>query len=159
MNSCRIGARIMTPNKRGSCRSSISSFQMRKPTRRMSSSSFYAPGPSSLRSPANSGELRRTRRSLGEGGHPRHLCLRALRRSALVATTVHFVRQYAALRPLPPEAYRGECQNERVKDRQRDEIDPERIHTGAFEDDATQGDQKVARRHTIGDRSEKCRHA
>src|SRR5207247_9270775 len=52
---------------------------------------YLAGGPSSLRSPANSGELRRTRRSLGEGGHPHRLCLRALRRSALVATTVRLV--------------------------------------------------------------------
>src|SRR5439155_17398735 len=34
---------------------------------------YFVAGPSSLRSPANSGELRRTRRSLGEGGHPRDL--------------------------------------------------------------------------------------
>src|SRR5438067_8422465 len=50
--------------------------------------SYFVAGPSSLHSPANSGELRRTRRSLGEGGHPRDLCLRGLRRSALIPATV-----------------------------------------------------------------------
>src|SRR5437867_7127892 len=45
---------------------------------------YFALGPSSLRSPANSGELRRTRRSLGGGGHPQRLSRLAPSLAALI---------------------------------------------------------------------------
>jgi hypothetical protein len=48
-------------------------------------------GGSGVRSLALLSELRRTRRSLGEGGQPRRLCLRGSRRSALLVTTVRLV--------------------------------------------------------------------
>src|SRR5438128_8219690 len=75
---------------------------------------YFVPGPSSLRSPANSGELRRTRRSLGGGGHPRHLSRLAPSLAALVATTVRLVS-----RPKPLEEQRrvGSAEAERVRQR------------------------------------------